>query len=157
MANPEGLQGEKLRSMSLAKIAQIMDGTLRPASARGLTAEKVAFDSRNIAGGELFFALQGLRDGHDYIIDAARKGAVAGVVSKDVSEELPLIAVNDTLEALGKLAREYRRSLNTKIVCVTGSLGKTTCRRVIAKALSSKFRTAESKGNFNNLIGLPYS
>ncbi|MGC9314531.1 MAG: UDP-N-acetylmuramoyl-tripeptide--D-alanyl-D-alanine ligase [bacterium] len=143
--------------MSLAQISQILDGTLRPVSAEELTANRIAFDSRNITGGELFFALRGDRDGHDFILDAFRKGAVAAVVSDETSHEKPIIKVDDALVALGKLAREYRRSLQAKIVCITGSLGKTTCRRAIAQALSATLKTSESKGNFNNLIGLPYS
>ncbi len=143
--------------MSLAHISQILGGTLRPVSAEELTANRIAFDSRNITGGELFFALRGDRDGHDFILDAFHNGSVAAVVSDEKSYEMPIIKVDDTLEALGRLAKEYRRSIKTKIVCITGSLGKTTCRRAIAHTLSAKLKTSESKGNFNNLIGLPYS
>jgi len=143
--------------MPLAEITQILDGVLRPNSASEMTVDKVAFDSRSVTGGELFFALQAERDGHDFIRDAARNGAVAAVVSQETSEDLPLIKVDNTLVAIGNLAREYRKSLKTKVVCITGSLGKTTCRRTVAQTLSSKFTISESKGNFNNLIGLPYS
>lgn len=132
-------------------------GRLLQGEAERVVVDSVAFDSRKISNGGLFFALVGDRDGHDFISDALKNGAVAAVVSKDIESELPLIIVQDTLRAFGEFAREYRRTLSAKMTGITGSLGKTTCRRAVSAVLSSKFETSESKGNFNNLIGLPMS
>jgi UDP-N-acetylmuramoyl-tripeptide--D-alanyl-D-alanine ligase len=157
MARRKRLQGEVLRATTLKVIEEMTVGRLIPAEAENLVVDSVAFDSRKISKGGLFFALVGDRDGHDFIRDAIDNGAVAAVVSKDTKCEIPIIRVDDTLLAFGELAKGYRGSLSAKMTGITGSLGKTTCRRVVSKVLSSKFETSESKGNFNNLIGLPVS
>ena len=120
----------------------------------------VSTDSRTTKEGDCFFAIGGENfDGHDYVADAFAKGAVCAVVSKDIDPEQPagkcLLKVEDTIIALGELAREYRRRAGYKVVAITGSAGKTTTRQIIYHALSRRFRVHQSPKSFNNQIGLP--
>ncbi len=120
----------------------------------------VSTDSRSTKAGDCFFAIPGENfDGHDYICDAFAKGAVCAVVSKDIDEEKSagkcLLKVEDTIKALGELAREYRRQAGYKVVAITGSAGKTTTRQIIYHALSRRFGVYQSPKSFNNEIGLP--
>jgi UDP-N-acetylmuramoyl-tripeptide--D-alanyl-D-alanine ligase len=120
----------------------------------------VSIDSRTIKAGDCFFAIIGDNfDGHSFVADAFGKGAACAVVSKDIAgEKFPgkyVLKVNDTIEALGHLAREYRRRMNFKVVAITGSVGKTTTRQIIHHVLSQRFRVFQAPKNFNNNIGLP--
>ena len=120
----------------------------------------VSTDSRTTKAGDCFFAIPGEHfDGHDYVADAFVKGAVCAVVSKDIDAELSagkcLLKVEDTIRALGELAREYRRRAGYKVVAITGSAGKTTTRQIIYHALGRRFRVHQSPKSFNNQIGLP--
>ena len=146
-----------MNAMELGDIARAMGGRLTPISASDILINKVAIDSRDVVGGEIFFALMGERDGHDFIEDAVAKGVAAAVVSRNVASEIPQILVDDTLAALGRLAATYRKALGIPIVAVTGSLGKTTARELIARVLAARYTVARSEKNFNNLIGLPLS
>jgi UDP-N-acetylmuramoyl-tripeptide--D-alanyl-D-alanine ligase len=120
----------------------------------------VSTDSRSTKAGDCFFAIPGENfDGHDYICDAFAKGAVCAVVSKDIEKEKSagkcLLKVEDSIIALGDLAREYRRQAGYKVVAITGSAGKTTTRQIIYHALSRRFGVYQSPKSFNNQIGLP--
>ncbi len=108
---------------------------------------------------DLFFALKGDRcDGHDFIGQAVARGAIGVVVSRDISVEKAVVfRVNDTLGALGDLAQFYRKRFDIKCVAVTGSNGKTTTKEMLSTCLETRYRTLKTKGNFNNLIGLPLS
>lgn len=116
-------------------------------------------DSRGVKPGQLFFALKGEHvDGHAFLHDVLRAGAIGAVVSKSYQgscEGLPLFAVDDVLEALQNLARDYIRASKSLIVAVTGSLGKTTTKEFLGQLLSQRYRTAVSPGNQNSQIGLP--
>jgi len=120
----------------------------------------VSTDSRSTIESDCFFAIAGENfDGHDYVADALAKGAVCAVVSTDIDEEFSagmcLLKVEDTVKALGELAREYRRRAGYKVVAITGSAGKTTTRQITYHALSRRFRVHQSPKSFNNQIGLP--
>jgi UDP-N-acetylmuramoyl-tripeptide--D-alanyl-D-alanine ligase len=120
----------------------------------------VSTDSRTTKAGDCFFAISGENfDGHDYVPDAFARGAVCAVVSKDIDAEKSagkcLLKVEDTIRALGDLAREYRRQAGHKVVAITGSAGKTTTRQIIYHALSRRFRVHQSPKSFNNQIGVP--
>ncbi|MFC1634720.1 UDP-N-acetylmuramoyl-tripeptide--D-alanyl-D-alanine ligase [Planctomycetota bacterium] len=120
----------------------------------------VSIDSRTMKAGDCFFAIAGENfDGHDYVSEAFAKGAVCAVVSKEFEEKEAaskcLLRVEDTVQALGDLAREYRRQTGFKVVSITGSVGKTTTRQIIYHALSRRFRVHQSPASFNNKIGLP--
>lgn len=121
----------------------------------------VSTDSRTLREGELFFALRGRRyDGHAFVAEAFRKGAWGAVVDRGyrVSEDLPernIVAVKDTLKALGDLAAYYRRLFDMPVVAVSGSCGKTTTKEMLRSILTLSSRPVVSEGNYNNLIGLP--
>ncbi|MEJ2701868.1 MAG: Mur ligase family protein, partial [Sedimentisphaerales bacterium] len=120
----------------------------------------VSTDSRTTKEGECFFAIAGENfDGHDYVGQAFAKGAVCAVVSNDLDLEKAagkcLLRVEDTVRALGDLAREYRRQAGFKVVAITGSVGKTTTRQIIYHALSRRFPVHQSPASFNNAIGVP--
>jgi UDP-N-acetylmuramoyl-tripeptide--D-alanyl-D-alanine ligase len=123
-------------------------------------AQGYSIDSRTIQPGELFFAVKGERlDGHDYVHQALERGAVSAVVRKDqlarFAVKTCLLAVDDTLVALQKLASAVRRLWGKPVVGVTGSAGKTTTKEAIAHVLASRFRVFKSEGNLNNHFGLP--
>jgi UDP-N-acetylmuramoyl-tripeptide--D-alanyl-D-alanine ligase len=95
-------------------------------------------------------------DGHDFLIQAARRGAAACLVEEVVSGfPVPVVRVGDTLSALGDLAQGLRREFAGPVVAVTGSSGKTTTKEMLAAILAQTARGLKSEGNFNNLIGLP--
>ena len=113
------------------------------------------FDSRNLRQGELFVALSGARDGHDFVPVALEKGAAAVLASKPLDSEVPVIYVDDTLKALQAISKGYRESLSAMCVGITGSVGKTTTKEMVAAVLGGKYRTQKTPQNFNNDIGLP--
>jgi UDP-N-acetylmuramoyl-tripeptide--D-alanyl-D-alanine ligase len=119
-----------------------------------------AIDSRAVTGGELFFALPGDHtDGHNFAAEALDRGAKAVVVHRDV--DLPeggaAIRVDDTFRALHDLTRFVRLRLPEKLVAITGSVGKSTTKELLAVMLSRRFRVARNPGNLNNLFGFPLS
>ncbi len=115
----------------------------------------VQFDSRAIEAGELFVALTGERNGHSYIPVALEKGAVAVLASEVQDPSVPAIYVEDTLVAMQQIARGYRESLSCHVVGITGSVGKTTTKEMVASVLEQSFLTQKTPKNFNNHIGLP--
>jgi UDP-N-acetylmuramoyl-tripeptide--D-alanyl-D-alanine ligase len=123
----------------------------------------VVSDSRVLPAGALFIALKGENfDGHEYLQAAQEKGAIAALVEKKSVSQISnppagllLIAVRNTLKALGELARAHRKKFRGPLVAVTGSYGKTTTRAMIAAALSPKYNVLSALGNFNNEIGVP--
>jgi UDP-N-acetylmuramoyl-tripeptide--D-alanyl-D-alanine ligase len=117
----------------------------------------VCTDTRQGCAGTVFFALSGERsDGHAYVRDAAKAGAVAAVVQRPVDDApIPQLVVNDTLRALGDLARWYGQRFDIAKVGVTGSVGKTSVRSMTAAVLSARFNVCESERNHNNEIGVP--
>ena len=121
----------------------------------------VDHDTRRLRPGALYVALRGERhDGHRFVAEAFRRGAAAAMVEaawRPDGEVGPLLRVADSLAALGDLARGHRRRLRGRVVAVTGSVGKTTVKELIASALESVGGVARTPGNWNNDIGLPLS
>ncbi|WP_108471918.1 UDP-N-acetylmuramoyl-tripeptide--D-alanyl-D-alanine ligase [Rhodanobacter thiooxydans] len=118
----------------------------------------VAIDTRKLQPGDLFVAIRGERvDGHDYLAEAAARGAVAALVTRKVDSALPQVLVNNAELALGDLASAVRAQRNVRVVGITGSNGKTTVKTLVASILSRHGRTHVSAGNFNNELGLPLS
>ena len=111
-------------------------------------------DTRLIQPGQLFLALKGARDGHDFIPMALEKGAAA-VLCERCDGDFPAIVVPDTRIALGKIANGERHRIGMKVVGVTGSVGKSTTKEMISTVLESTIRTAKTPANHNNDIGLP--
>jgi UDP-N-acetylmuramoyl-tripeptide--D-alanyl-D-alanine ligase len=119
-------------------------------------------DTREVTPGQLFWALKGERhDGHDYIQSAVEKGASGIVINKDYKPEIlqrndcAVITVNDTLEALGDLARWWRDKHSVRVAVITGSVGKSTTKEMAASILGLRAETLKNRGNLNNLVGLP--
>ncbi len=111
-------------------------------------------DTRKLLADQLFVALQGQRDGHDFIPQALEQGAAA-ILCTRCDGDYPAIVVEDTRLALGQIAREHRRQLNIKVVGVTGSVGKSTTKEMISAVLESTYRVAKTTANHNNDIGMP--
>ena len=121
---------------------------------------RVCTDSRQAQAGDLFFALPGERfDGHDYLRAVASKEAAAVVIQRDrsamASPGCAVVAVENTRQALGRLAAEYRKEFDLPIVAVGGSNGKTTTKELLASVLRQKLATLWSEASFNNDIGVP--
>ena len=111
-------------------------------------------DSRKIQPGELFIALVGERDGHDYIPMAMEKGAAAVLCSRECGD-IPAIIVEDPRLALGDIARQERLRLGMKVVGVTGSVGKSTTKEMIACVLGGTYKVQKTPVNHNNDLGMP--
>ena len=111
-------------------------------------------DSRRIRQGQLFIALQGKRDGHDFIPAAMEKGAAAVLCSRKVGD-YPAIIVDDPRTALGDIARGERQRIGMKVVGITGSVGKSTTKEMISAVLAKSYRVSKTPANHNNDIGMP--
>lgn len=122
---------------------------------------KIFIDSRKVEKNSIFIAIKGDNfDGHNFVLDALKKGARAVVINKNkISKfrfiELPLITVPDTTIALGEIANIYRKKLDAKLISITGSNGKTSTKDILATLLSEKFNVAKTDANNNNHIGVP--
>jgi UDP-N-acetylmuramoyl-tripeptide--D-alanyl-D-alanine ligase len=125
----------------------------------------VSIDSRTLRAGELFVAIHGPRhDGHDFVAPALAAGALAAVVAGERLGQFPeeirgrCFAVGDTLAALQRLAQAVRREWGRgggRLGAVTGSVGKTTTKEILAALVAARFRVLKSAGNLNNEYGLP--
>ena len=152
--------------------------TFRPETSTVIT--EAAIDSRQVIPGSLFVALPGERvDGHNFLEDAFRRGASFALIQRDVdasfrtidlrgrpaldslsqaSLEPPLcLRVDSSLSAMQQIARFWRRKLDLRVIGITGSVGKSTTKEMIAEVMSQRYRTLKSPGNLNNEIGLPLS
>jgi UDP-N-acetylmuramoyl-tripeptide--D-alanyl-D-alanine ligase len=119
-------------------------------------------DSRTVQPGDLFFALRGPNhNGHAFVGEVFRKGAVAVVVDQEICDgtapEGRVLRVADVLQGLGQLASRARQKWGGRVVAVTGSAGKTTTKDIIAEMLAEGYKTAKNQGNLNNQIGVPLS
>ena len=117
----------------------------------------VSTDSREIKNGDLYLAIKGDRfDGHQFLDQALLNGAVAALVCNINNEiDIQQIRVNDTLNAIAKIANKWRMNFDIPIIGITGSNGKTSTKELLLHVLSSKFKTHATKGNYNTSIGLP--
>ena len=164
--------------LNLVDILEALTG-LRPDAATTVITEG-AIDSRQVIPGALFVALPGERtDGHQYVAEAFERGASLALVQVDLTSSQPVldlrtplkhvelanrlaeleapfcIWVVDTLQALQQIARFWRRQMSLDVIGITGSVGKSTTKELIAEVLSQRFSTLKNKGNLNNEIGLP--
>lgn len=111
-------------------------------------------DTRLLQPGQLFVALRGARDGHDFIPAAMENGAAAVLCRRKVGD-YPAIYVDDPRKALGDIAREELKRIGARVVAVTGSVGKSTTKEMIACVLEEHFRVSKTPANHNNDIGMP--
>jgi len=125
----------------------------------GVPVTGVSIDSRTLTVGEAFFAIRGHRlDGHAFLADAAGRGASCVVVEAlpdDVPVNVPLVLVEDTTRALGRLAAWHRARFSVPVVAVTGSNGKTTTKELAAAVLATRWEVLKPERSFNNQWGLP--
>ncbi|WP_271810295.1 UDP-N-acetylmuramoyl-tripeptide--D-alanyl-D-alanine ligase [Clostridium beijerinckii] len=147
--------------LNLAEIIKAVDGEIIVKNNEGIF-NKISTDTRKIQKDNLFIALKGENfNGNDYTIQAIEKGASIIIIDdvkfkiEDLKNRGTIIKVNDTKEALGDLARFYRKKIGVKVVGITGSTGKTSTKDLVAAFLSGKYKVFKTQGNFNNEIGLP--
>lgn len=159
--------------LRLDQLVKALTGASPAGNMKAIT--KVVVDSRFAVPDSLFIAFPGESvDGHDYVEDAFRRGAMAALIQRPVGGdrstidlrqaaaddllniEFPVcLLVADTLLALQQLARYWRARFNPRVIGITGSVGKTTTKEVVYTVLSQRFQTLKSPGNLNNEIGLP--
>jgi len=149
--------------LSLEEVLKVTGGNLIQGGGNTFF-QGVSTDSRTVAEGDLFIALKGPRfDGHHYALEALGKKAGGVLIEEDKvgdsrwngDRSKAVIAVKDTLSALGDIARDWRRKQDIPVVALTGSNGKTTTKEMIAACLDTTFSVLKTKGNLNNLIGVP--
>ncbi|HUI87745.1 MAG TPA: UDP-N-acetylmuramoyl-tripeptide--D-alanyl-D-alanine ligase [Anaerolineales bacterium] len=159
--------------LTLADAIEALTNTRLNASA---VITEAAIDSRQAIPGSLFIAIPGERaDGHDFVEDAFRRGASFALIQRQVNASLRTLdlrnglsadtnpdltlpvclLVENTVAALQQIARFWRRKLTLRVIGITGSVGKSTTKEVIAQVLSQRYHTLKSPGNLNNEIGLP--
>ena len=156
-----------MRPYTVGEIAQIVGGTIVSGYPE-TSVTGVGIDSRKVRPGDLFCAIKGERaDGHDFITDVAREGARAALIEREVTfcgkdgggldacGKFSLIRVESTLGALAALAKAYREELSTRVIGITGSVGKTSTKDAVHSVLNQKYRTYKNPGNLNSHIGLP--
>ena len=167
--------------LTLADVIEALTN-FRPVNA-GAVITEAAVDSRQVIPGSLFVALPGERvDGHDFVADAFQRGASFALIQREVSGAYPTLRltplsgssqgkpfelsdaltrspvcllVENSLTALQTIARFWRRKLDLRVVGITGSVGKSTTKELVAEVLGQRYRTLKSPGNLNNEIGLP--
>jgi len=142
-----------MAKLTLKQAAQMCGGYVEPQY------ENIEFfgannDTRIIRPGQLFIVLQGARDGHDFIPMAMEKGAAAALCSRKVGD-FPAIYVEDPRIALGQIAKAELDRIGCRKVGVTGSVGKSTTKEMIASVLESTYRVSKTPANHNNDIGMP--
>lgn len=147
-----------MKNMTLRRIAQACGGTyIGRMEDADLEVKSITTDSRKAEPGGLFAAIKGERvDGHDFIPGVFEKGALCVISEKMLPEGSGnYILVEHTIQSLGAIAAEYLEELQIPVVGITGSVGKTSTKEMIAAVLSQKYRTLKTAGNFNNDLGLP--
>src|SRR6056297_910370 len=118
----------------------------------------VSIDTRSLAPGDLFVALKAARDGHDFVAQALEKGAAAAIVSRipdGLDADAPLLVVEDVQGALEALGRAGRARTEARVVAITGSVGKTSTKEMMARMLGDQGRTHSSVASYNNHWGVP--
>lgn len=143
--------------LSIINVATAVNGEIKNCDG-DVIISSVSTDTRTITEGALFVALKGENfDGHRFIQAATEKGAVCCIVNKTAEniEGFPVIEVEDTATALKDLAEYYRRKFDVSVVGITGSVGKTSTKDMIASVLEQSAKTHRTKGNLNNEIGVP--
>lgn len=147
-----------MKNLTLEKIAAACHGTYHGCpEKRTQEVANVVIDSRKVEKGDLFVAIDGEKfNAHQFIPDTIKKGALCVVSHEDLGEtDYPYILVESTGQALLNIAKLYRDSFDLKVVGITGSVGKTSTKEMIASVAAQKFKVHKTIGNFNNEWGLP--
>lgn len=144
---------------TLSEVQQMVNGTGLDEKWNDVCIHGVSIDSRKVERGNLYVPIQGERfDGHSFVSSALSNGAAATLWKRDRPNppaDMPVIFVEDTLQALQQFAQSYRNQLNVKVIGVTGSNGKTSTKDILTSILAEKFKVQKTEGNFNNHIGMP--
>lgn len=146
-----------MQAMTIEDVLKATGGTLLSGDINKSFTDVIS-DSRKVMAGVLFVPLVGEKfDGHEFIKAAFDLGAAAVITQKDTELliDKTIVKVDDTLKAFGDIAKYYKQKYNVPTVSVTGSVGKTTTKDMLASVLSQKYNTLKTMGNFNNNIGLP--
>lgn len=153
-----------MKHMTVANIAKACAGVFHgPQERLEVTAEGVVIDSRKAASGFVFIATKGERvDGHSFIRQVMEKGALCVIAEHALTQEdfgpdaqICYIQVTDSFQALKDIAAFYRQQLTIPVIGITGSVGKTSTKEMIAGVLSAKYKVLKTEGNLNNEIGMP--
>lgn len=150
-----------LLNLTLGEILSAVEGKLIFQASNKLPISGVSTDTRTLSKDSLFIAIKGENHNGNLFVEDALKREAAVCIVDEVYDNINylynknIIKVDNTREALLKLAAYYRKKLNIKVVGVTGSTGKTSTKDIIAAILSSKFKVYKTKGNYNNEIGMP--
>ena len=147
-----------MKNLTLEHIAEACQGIyIGPEEKKQLEVKSIFTDSRKTEEGGLFVPIKGARvDAHDFIEDVMEEGVLATLSEKDLGEKpFPYILVKSSLQAVKDIAEYYLKQLNIPVVGITGSVGKTSTKEMIAAVLSKKYNTLKTQGNFNNELGLP--
>ena len=145
-----------MKCMLIEEVVNAVNGSLKNYFDLKIKINGVSTDTRNDLKNRLFIPLKGENfDGHNFIESAFENGAVCCISEREIKTDKPVIIVKNTGEALKELARYYLGQFDIPVIAITGSVGKTTTKDMIASVLSEKFKTVKTEGNLNNEIGLP--
>src|SRR5918999_1501855 len=149
--------------ITLRDILEGTKGSITVDTDPDLLLDRVRHDSREIEPGDLFIAIVGEHlDGHDFVGQAIDRGAAAAIVDRAhaptlTAASIPLVVVENTITALQHLAAYWRSVFDIPVIGITGSVGKSSTKEVIAGVISWRFNSVRSPGSYNNEIGLPLS
>lgn len=145
--------------LNITNITEITDGKLL-SDAPDRPVKGFSIDSRTIGSGEVFIAVKGENfDGHDFLEEALRKGASAVIAEKLPEKEFctktgSVVIVRDARQAMADIAAEIRRRVDVRVICITGTSGKTTVKDILAHLLAPRYKVLKSKKSYNSVIGL---
>lgn len=143
--------------MNIKKLAEVTGGTIYNCSGDELVKDIVR-DNREVTEGAVFVALNGENNnGHRFVRPAIESGAVCAIVNENENDfgNLPVVSVKDTFKSLGDIATYYREQFDIPVIGITGSVGKTSTKGMIASVLNQEYNTLKTEGNFNNEVGVP--
>ncbi|MEG1879814.1 MAG: UDP-N-acetylmuramoyl-tripeptide--D-alanyl-D-alanine ligase, partial [Oscillospiraceae bacterium] len=143
--------------LTIKKVAEVTNGEIVGCDADEIVKD-ISKDSRNIIEGAIYIALKGDKyNGHTFVKTATESGAICSIVAEGEGDfsDCPIIRVKDTYKALRDIAEYYRTLFNIPIIGITGSVGKTSTKEMVASVLEKRYKTHKTAGNFNNEIGLP--
>lgn len=147
-----------MKNLTLENIAKACGGILmcKSEELKNKEVSDIVTDNRKVTEGSMFVAIKGKRvDGHSFISSAYEMGAMCVIAERDIEDDRPYIIVENSLTAVKQIALYYREKLDVKVVGITGSVGKTSTKEMIASVLSEKYNVLKTEGNFNNELGLP--
>lgn len=144
--------------MKIKEILKIINGKLICGD-EDLDIQNFEKDTRIIQKGDMYVAIKGEKfDGNDFYKDAINKGAVACLMSKEPDEKIgSIVLVENTVKAIQQIAAYKRSQVDIPVVAVTGSVGKTSTKDIVAAVMSQKYKVLKTQGNLNNDIGLPFT